>query len=205
MARIFLSPLIVDIRASQSDTVFSKWKGINYIRSRVIPANPKTALQDQVRDSLSQMVDAWQEAEGSMRLNNNFYASGKNYSGFNRFLSENLKANRDGTILNINMDNGYSLLTTWTPATGAGAGQITITFAPTPVPAGKKLLVAARKLHTSWFSAFGSYGAGVTSPQTLVGLTANTLFEMYGYLALAVPVNGGDVGDDSKGTATSGA
>jgi hypothetical protein len=203
MARIFLSPLIVDIRASQSDTVFSKWKGINYIRSRVIPANPQSVNQTEVREALAQLVECWQDSDSSMKLNNNYYASGKEYSGFNRFIGDNCVANRAGTQLNINMDNGYSLLTAWSAATGAFAGQVDIAWTPTPVPAGKKLMVAWRKLHSPWTQAFQTYAAGVASPQIIGGLTPATNYEFYGFLALAVPVTGADVGNDSFDDAVS--
>lgn len=203
MARIFLSPLIVDIRAKQSDTVFSKWRGINYIRSRVVPANPKTGAQILVREALAHLVGLWQASNPTLKLNRNFYASGKSESGFNTFVGDNAILEAGDNVLNLLRDNGYQVLTVWTPTTGTASGEIDVSFQPDPVPAGKKLVYYTREIDSLVWERKAEWAAAVSSPQTITGLTPDTLYQVYGWLEAVGATTGDEVGDDSGGSATS--
>lgn len=69
--------------------VYSNWKGLAYVRSRVIPKNPRSDEQVSVRQTLTAGVSTWQDdtavPEGS-KLSWNWYASGTGMSGFNRYV-----------------------------------------------------------------------------------------------------------------------
>ncbi|MBA7587394.1 hypothetical protein ES708_29423 [subsurface metagenome] len=39
--------------------VYADWKGIDYVRQYVIPANPKTAEQQEQRGFFTAAIDAW--------------------------------------------------------------------------------------------------------------------------------------------------
>ena len=50
----------LDASGSVADTiVFSKWKGRNYVRQHVIPANPKTGLQTGMRAMMRFVTQIW--------------------------------------------------------------------------------------------------------------------------------------------------
>lgn len=59
MAKVTGPLLSLDASGSVANTMtFSKWKGINYLRQRVVPANPKTAGQKVVRGVLGTLSKA---------------------------------------------------------------------------------------------------------------------------------------------------
>lgn len=205
MARIFLSPLIVDIRNKQKDTVFSKWKGINYIRSRVIPSNPQTGPQTAVRDSLSQLVVCWQEAYNTVKLNQDEHASGRNYSGFNKFIGDNVIKNRDGDLITLTQEVGYTQLLTFAVGTGPLSGECQMVWTPTPIPALTTLTIHIRLAGQAGWAHKVQYIAQETSPQTVSGLTPDTEYEAYAYLELTAAPTGKDVGKDWSDVGDTGA
>jgi len=73
----------------------SKWKGVNYIRARVVPMNPKSEAQTAIRTVLSDGVSKWKFSviTGMQKDFWNSYAKGLAESGFNRFMRSYLKAN----------------------------------------------------------------------------------------------------------------
>ncbi len=76
--------------------VYSNWKGLPYVRARVIPANPRTADQVSARQTLtagvSTFTDDGQVPETS-RNSWDYYASGTGMSGFNRYIRMFIKTN----------------------------------------------------------------------------------------------------------------
>lgn len=198
MAKILLSPLIVDIRNKQSDTVFSKWKGVNYIRSRIVPSNPKTAAQIAIRNALSRMVALWQASPGDMTDNQDEWAKGKNLSGFNRWIQLNTVDEKDDALLTVTQEVGFTKLTAFSANNGgAGAGEMNIVWTPTPVPADTTLEVYFRLTTSETWNLFQSFPAATASPQTVAGLTAATEYQVYGFLADdSLPLTGDKVGKD---------
>lgn len=187
MAKISLSPLVVDIRNKVADMVFSKWRGINYVRSRVTPSNPNTQAQQDVRNSLARCVDMFQGMQATFKAAWDYVASGKSYSGYNRMVSENRAVEEAQTGITGSPTTDVSSLTVFTCATGGGSSDITATFTPTTVPAGKKLQIFARvdsatsdkNVVTETFEI----NAAQTSPQTLaMGLAAED-YTLHGALS----------------------
>ena len=88
--------LSLDARGTLADTLTgSFWRGVNYIRTRVVPHNPKTAKQVGVRTVLTDGVSKWRFGSVT-QLNKNFwntYAKGLSESGFNRYVRGYCKAN----------------------------------------------------------------------------------------------------------------
>jgi len=69
--------------------VFSNWKGLPYVRSRVIPANPQYSGQVSIRNVLKAGVSAYQDdasQDATSRNSWDYYASGTGMSGFNRYI-----------------------------------------------------------------------------------------------------------------------
>jgi hypothetical protein len=65
--------------------VFATWKGRQYRRSYVIPANPKTTKQTEVRDNLTNAVSRWHSYSSVMRQAYSYMCAGLCMSGFNLF------------------------------------------------------------------------------------------------------------------------
>lgn len=102
MAKVTGPLLSLDASGSIASTmVFSRWKGINYVRQRVIPTYTNTALQITVRALMSDASIAWKSGAtvGAVTLNPAYKlayataASGLALSGFNLFMRECVQKN----------------------------------------------------------------------------------------------------------------
>lgn len=99
MVRVTGPFLSLDARGTLADTLTgSFWRGINYIRVRVVPHNPKSTAQTAVRDVLSDGVSKWRFGTISQTNKNwwNTYAAGLGESGFNRFMRKYIEDNYSG-------------------------------------------------------------------------------------------------------------
>jgi len=67
--------------------VFARWKGRQYRRKYVIPANPKTTKQTAVRDYFTNAVGKWHIYSSLQRLAYGYLAVGQVLSGFNLLVS----------------------------------------------------------------------------------------------------------------------
>ncbi len=128
MARITLSPLLVDIRGKVADAVFSKWKGINYVRARVTPSNPQTPAQTVQREALADCLTDWQSIKAWAKKVWDLYARGYDASGYNFYMDNNIEHVRDdNAIVGTPEDPAYSMIST-AVAVGGASGQIDITW-----------------------------------------------------------------------------
>lgn len=83
----------------------SKWKGIAYMRNRVIPKNPKSVDQMYVRDIISDASIAWKDEAtvGGVVIDAGYKAAfatlaeGTAMSGFNLYMKECIALNYVGT------------------------------------------------------------------------------------------------------------
>lgn len=83
------SPLLSDIRNQVAkSSVFSRWKGRNYFRSYVVPANPKTQPQNAIRAVFAELVGLYQTIMGTAIWKTAWNARALEYliSGFNIFV-----------------------------------------------------------------------------------------------------------------------
>jgi len=71
--------------------VFSKWKGISYVRRYVIPANPKTIKQTANRSVFKLINAAYLYAPAAIKAAFDAYAIGKPLTGRNKFFQDNQK------------------------------------------------------------------------------------------------------------------
>jgi hypothetical protein len=93
MARVVGPLMSIDASGSIAHTmVFSKWKGRNYVRERIIPFNPKKEKQVNVRTALTLLVNYWKTQTAPQKLAWDNYAKGLELSGFNLFTSRGMKA-----------------------------------------------------------------------------------------------------------------
>lgn len=94
--------LSLDASGTIANTMtFSKWKGINYIRQRVIPTYRNTSEQMAVRDIVSDASLAWKTnaTVGAVTIDSAYKlayanaAAGMAMSGFNLFIKECMAKN----------------------------------------------------------------------------------------------------------------
>lgn len=131
MARITFGPMIVDCRGSVGDTTFSSWKGINYIRSRVTPANPNTVAQQNQRNKLKYSVFQWQQLATDIKTRWNEYASPYSRSGYNFWCDNNIPAMAVADAVDLHYTPANKDLagpTDFAAATGGSSGEINCTW-----------------------------------------------------------------------------
>jgi len=71
--------------------VFAKWKGRQYRRKYVIPANPKTTMQLTIRGYFTNVIAAWHTYHSIQRLVYSYLATGLVMSGMNLLVSRWMK------------------------------------------------------------------------------------------------------------------
>ena len=110
MAKVIQPLGSYDARGKVAGNVYSIWKGINYVRRLVTPANPQTADQVAVRDLIRDASAAWKNSatvggtpvNSAYKLAYNTAAAGSAYSGFNLFIKDCVALNGgkayDGTL-----------------------------------------------------------------------------------------------------------
>jgi len=67
--------------------VFAHWKGRQYRRKYVIPSNPNTIKQQEIRGFFTEAVTEWHTWLSIMRLAYDYLATGQVLSGFNKLVS----------------------------------------------------------------------------------------------------------------------
>jgi len=70
---------------------YSQWKGRNYVRRHVVPQNPQTAEQVNVRKAMALCVEYWQTIGGEVQPTFNAFAKSTGMSGFNQFVKRAMK------------------------------------------------------------------------------------------------------------------
>lgn len=98
MAVIELHPIIKTIRKSIEGIVFSSWKGSPYIRGKGRYRNPRTAIQQVNRSAFSSLVREWRRMGDCERALWNARARETRMSGYNAFISENMKRRKAASL-----------------------------------------------------------------------------------------------------------
>lgn len=90
MARVIFSALISAASGKIGDVVMSRWKGIPYVRRRVIPANPQTGKQCLQRHCLKVALLLWQSVKSWCKAPWVLAATGYALSGYNMFMDDDI-------------------------------------------------------------------------------------------------------------------
>lgn len=107
MAKVTGPLLSLDASGSIANTMtFSRWKGINYVRQRVIPTYKRTTEQAAVRDIVMDASVAWktnalvgtEQIDAAYKLAYDTAASGTAMSGFNLFIKDCMAINLVDTV-----------------------------------------------------------------------------------------------------------
>lgn len=161
--------------------VYLNWKGINDVRTYVIPANPKSNLQNIQRGYMIDGVDMWHanawNAADLTAFNNWAGVSGAAMSGFNRVIKEYIYARTHAGTWHAVLSVVISLITTTGfKITAAGSAAVTFEchYGTSPTAMVNTEAVAN--------------AAGVLTV-TLAGLTANVV-----YFAEIVPTTAAEYG-----------
>lgn len=92
MARVKGPLFSLDASGSLAKTVtYSKWKGRNYVRQHVIPQNPQSTSQTNVRVAWDLLVVSWQARIAGDKTVWNAFAVQFEMSGFNQYISRGMK------------------------------------------------------------------------------------------------------------------
>ena len=145
MATIKLNPIITDIRNRMGSNVFSKWKGINYIRGYAPPTNRKTADQEAVRSTFSRLVSIWKGLGTAAQKTWVVFATGRNMSGYNAFISENFENMKADLALIIAQPMEEEAISGFLANPGDTAGSIICSFQP-PAGIGKEITLFTQKV-----------------------------------------------------------
>lgn len=117
---------------------YSKWRGVDYVRQRVVPENPNTAAQALTRNAFSWLVEAWKLAPTLLVTPWDTHALGRAFTGRNAFIGQNVAVLRPETdlLLLIGSPGARGGLPPNTFTAADGTGKITCTFDPPAVPTG---------------------------------------------------------------------
>lgn len=162
--------------------VYSRWKGIPYVRQHVIPANPNTTAQQETRNTFRWVHDAYKYLDALVQSPWIEYAKGQKFTAPNAWMTANLPVLRGQTDLTAIV---FCKSVRGGPAPGAltltaGAGQITIACAAPSLPSGwtitKMIAIAMKNVSPSgeMETVISSVGSDASSPYSVVitGLTA---------------------------------
>lgn len=179
MARITFSPILVDARGKVGDAVFSIWKGINYLRSRVTPANPQSDDQTICREALADCLTLWQSIKVWAKQVWTKAASGYPLSGYNLFMKQNIPLTKaDGAEIGTPYNEDYVMSTAQTIATGAGTTDIDCAWTADPeVEATDKVFAIYHKVDTFAFTKTDDV-LNSAEALTIDGLEAEALYSV---------------------------
>jgi len=117
---------------------YAKWRGVQYVRRHVIPANPKTTGQVLTRDIFRGYGVRWLQAGTLMRSPWDRFAAGQKFVGRNAYMGRGVQLTRgDANMANYIGSPGAkgglppSTLVLTTVAAGGIEGVITAPAAPT--------------------------------------------------------------------------
>ena len=130
------------------DTItYSSWKGIDYARQRVIPANPNTAEQQITRNTFATLREMW-------KLNGSFgrdpwtlFAQGRKFLNLNAYVGENMRVVRaeadfQNFIGSPGAKGGLPLVSA-AGVSGAASGEIDVSCVEPVLPSGWAITRAA--------------------------------------------------------------
>lgn len=126
--------------------VASKWRGIPYARQYVVPSNPQTTRQMEVRRTFALLREMWKLAPSQLLDTWNAFAQGRPFTGMNKEVGENVRV-LDGAVDMTDYiaspgSGGGLAPVSFTAVTGAIAGTIDCTFSVPAAPSGWTLTKA---------------------------------------------------------------
>ena len=121
--------------------VVASWKGIDYARQYVVPANPRTTAQQTNRTRFAFLREMYKLAPSLVRLPWQAFAKGRPFTDFNKYVGENNRllvgeVDLQLMIMSPGARGGLPPVSV-TATTGAASGEIDVDFVlPTQLPDG---------------------------------------------------------------------
>lgn len=149
--------------------VFSKWKGRNYVRSHVVPHNPKSPGQVGVRAMFKFLAQQWAGIGTTPQGTWDALASALNISGFNAYMRQNQEhwrnfraPSKDQTALEAHTS---PVLATW--AATLGIRQIDLAITLTTLNASWGAMIF-RSISTGFTPTWSDCIAVISVPSTAI-------------------------------------
>lgn len=120
--------------------VYARWRGVQYARRHVVPANPRTTAQTLVRNTFAALREMWKLAPALVVAPWDEFARGRPFTGMNKFVGENLRVVRGELDMNNFIGSpgarGGPPPVSVTAVTGANAGEVSVTIVAPASPPG---------------------------------------------------------------------
>jgi hypothetical protein len=164
----------IDASGTFADTLtFSKWKGRNYARQRVIPENPKTAKQSGVRGMMKFLAQAWTDLVAGEKDDYDAAATARNISAYNEYISQNLARWQmfKSPSKNSPAEEASTPLTITTCVATGGVGHVSLVITPSGATAiwGYALFRDVAEIVTpAWTNCVAAFPADGANPVTFV-------------------------------------
>ena len=141
MARTTAPLLGFDAQGQIAKTmVYAKWRGVNYARRHVIPANPNTSAQQTTRTTFATLREYWKVMATDGRAPWEAFATGRPFLGLNAFVGENLRVVRGDANMNDFLGSpgarGGLPASSITASTGTGSGEVDLDVVYPTAPSG---------------------------------------------------------------------
>jgi len=111
--------------------VFANWRGIDYARQYVKPANPRTAAQQANRALFAFLREMYKRAPAVVRAPWDAFALGRPFTGVNKYVGENVRIlGPEASMLNMIHSPGAAgglPLVGMAAAAGAAPGEVDVT------------------------------------------------------------------------------
>jgi hypothetical protein len=93
MAKVTGPLFSLDARATVGKAItYSYWRGVNYVRARVVPKNPNSSLQQAIRLLVKDASEKWRAetspVDSAYKGAYDAFAEGKPFSGFNAYMKD---------------------------------------------------------------------------------------------------------------------
>lgn len=178
--------------------VFSKWKGIPYVRQHVVPANPQTAAQMVIRRTFALLREMWKIAPSELLETWNAHAAGRPLTGMNKYVGENVRVLKN----DVNMDDfigspgarGGLSPKSFEAQTGLASGEINTTFVAPDIPDGwtltRSVAIAFKdQAPDGIFTGTIEQAVDETAPYAPVftGLEPSAMYQVVGWLVWTKP------------------
>ena len=117
--------------------VFADWRGIDYARRYVVPANPNSTAQQLTRNTFATLREMWKLAPTLLRDPWTAFATGRKFINLNAFVGENMRVVRGEAnfLFFVGSPGARGGIPPTSISAAAGVGTITVTFVnPAPPP-----------------------------------------------------------------------
>lgn len=120
MARVFYGPTVADAAGRVAGSVFSHWRGVQYVKRFAKPGNPNTALQIVTRNAFKVLTIIWKKLPVEIVAAWTTYAAGKKFTNRNAFIGSAMPNNPDEAFYPLTPHNPLEFpMATFTVAPGA--------------------------------------------------------------------------------------